>query len=284
MPTIALLDIGHSRVKLASATTLASFDVERVSEWDTHSVDWKEIATWVKAHVVADELRCCCVVHSWMEEASNIDLERLFAMPVRMLGVGTATAYDPTQLGVDRYLLSQGALAYCHETALVVSAGTTITLDVVTNLDERGELGSKNVSATNSKSDSKAGPQNDRVKDNPLIHQGGWILPGLSVLKQGYEQITPHFPQLRYPDSVSIVQGIQIPTQTHDAISHGFALSLTSLISRLLEEYEIADVYFTGGDGATLRDLWESYAENPHDTHVEVVPDLLFYGMMKSSE
>ena len=268
MPTIALLDIGHTRVKLASATTIASFDIERLKEWDTHSVDWAEIAAWVQTHVVADELRCCCVVRSWMEEASNLDLETLFAMPVRMLAVGTATAYDPTQLGVDRYLLSQGALAYHHETALVVSAGTTITLDVVTHADKQSE------------NDSETGSQKSSEKDSPLIHQGGWILPGLSVLKQGYEHSTPHFPPLKYPEVNSNTQGIQIPTQTHEALSHGFALSLTTMISRLLEEYEITDLYFTGGDGATLRDLWESNAQSPYDTHVEVVPDLLFYGMM----
>ncbi|HBD42561.1 MAG TPA: hypothetical protein DC011_02515, partial [Bacteroidetes bacterium] len=141
MPTVALLDIGHTRVKMATASTLDPFDVERVHEWDTHGANWDSIAAWTQQHVIADELRCCCVVHSWLDGTTEQALEELFGMPVRVMSVGEATEYDPQQLGVDRYLLAHGAAGYYPESAVVISAGTTITVDVVGVVEGEDEAG-----------------------------------------------------------------------------------------------------------------------------------------------
>jgi type III pantothenate kinase len=266
MPTIALLDIGHTRVKLATASTLSPLDVERVHEWETKDVDWATIASWTQKVVVADELRCCCVVQAWLTRSNHQALEEMFGMPVRVLSVGEWTDYDPHQLGVDRYLLARGAVSYYPEPAVVVSAGTTITVDVVgvANEDIADEdLGGENIS--------------DESSDVHISHLGGWILPGARVVEEGYKSITPHFPSMSLPGTHS---RITIPSTTADATQQGLALMITSMLSRIIDEFGIEVVYFTGGDGALLRDLWEAQATAPYDVHVELIPDLLFYGMM----
>lgn len=272
MPTVALLDIGHTRVKMATASTLDPFDVERVHEWDTQGMDWAAIASWTQQHVVADELRCCCVVRSWLNGTSEQTLEDLFGMPVRILSVGEATEYDPEQLGVDRYLLAHGAASYYPESAVVISAGTTITVDVVGVSTGDGVMGDGDASVDGDASDEASGSSDVQVS-----HVGGWILPGARVLEQGYKGITPHFPSITLPGSQT---GVTIPSNTADATQEGLALMITSMISRIIDEFKIEVVLFTGGDGALIRDLWETQANDPYDLHVELVPDLLFYGMM----
>lgn len=272
MPTVALLDIGHTRVKMATASTLDPFDVERVHEWDTHGANWDSIAAWTQQHVIADELRCCCVVHSWLDGTTEQALEELFGMPVRVMSVGEATEYDPQQLGVDRYLLAHGAAGYYPESAVVISAGTTITVDVVGVVEGEDEAGEV---ATGDEGDAIG--EATGSSDVRVSHLGGWILPGARVVEQGYKGITPHFPSITLPGSHA---GISIPSNTTDATQEGLALMITSIISRIIEEFEIEVVFFTGGDGALLRDLWEAQVDAPYDLHVELVPDLLFYGMM----
>ncbi|MDR9387996.1 MAG: type III pantothenate kinase [Balneolaceae bacterium] len=266
MPTIALLDIGHTRVKLATASTLSPFDVERVHEWETKDVDWATIASWTQKVVVADELRCCCVVQAWLDGANDQALEEMFGMPVQVLSVGEWTEYDPYQLGVDRYLLARGAVSYYPESAVVVSAGTTITVDVVGIADE--DVGGEDIA------DEDTG---DESSDVHISHLGGWILPGARVVEKGYKSITPHFPSMSLP---GIHNRITIPSTTADATQQGLALMITSMLSRIIDEFGIEVVYFTGGDGALLRDLWEAQATDPYDIHVELIPDLLFYGMI----
>jgi pantothenate kinase type III len=256
MPTIALLDIGHTRVKLATAYTLSPLAVERVHEWETKDVDWATVASWTQKVVVADELLCCCVVQAWLDGVNDQALEEMFGMPVQVLSVGEWTDYDPHQLGVDRYLLARGAVSYYPESAVVVSAGTTITVDVVGVANEDIEEASTDVH---------------------ISHLGGWILPGARVVEEGYKSITPHFPSMSLPGTHS---RITIPSTTADATQQGLALMITSMLSRIIDEFGIEVVYFTGGDGALLRDLWEAQATAPYDVHVELIPDLLFYGMM----
>ena len=272
MPTVALLDIGHTRVKMATASTLDPFDVERVHEWDTHGANWDSIAAWTQQHVIADELRCCCVVHSWLDGTTEQALEELFGMPVRVMSVGEATEYDPQQLGVDRYLLAHGAAGYYPESAVVISAGATITVDVVGVVEGEDEAGEVVTGDEGDAIGEATGSSDVRVS-----HLGGWILPGARVVEQGYKGITPHFPSITLPGSHA---GISIPSNTTDATQEGLALMITSIISRIIDEFEIEVVFFTGGDGALLRDLWEAQVDAPYDLHVELVPDLLFYGMM----
>jgi pantothenate kinase type III len=271
MPTIVLLDIGHTRIKMAAASTLDPFEVERVHEWNTQDANWNDIAAWTQKHVVADELRCCCVVHTWLDKADEQALEKQFGMPVRVLNVGEATEYDPQQLGVDRYLLAHGAASYYPESAVVVSAGTTVTVDVVGIQMDEDEAGGEG----------DASGKSNESSETHVSHLGGWILPGARVVEQGYKGITPHFPSITLPGSQT---GVTIPSNTADATQEGLAIMITSMISRIIDEFKVEVVFFTGGDGALLRDLWETQTDAPYDVHVELVPDLLFYGMMNASE
>lgn len=128
------------------------------------------------------------------------------------------TAYDDaTKLGIDRWLGVLAARAMGAGPALVVDAGTAITLDVLT-------------------------PQG--------MHAGGYILPGLQMQQAALaaETVRVQFPQADWRDQ-------SLGTNTAAAVGHGSIRAICALVRELAHELgpdEPPRIYLTGGNAQDL--------------------------------
>lgn len=126
-----------------------------------------------------------------------------------------ATAYlDSSKLGIDRWLGVLAAKALGVGSALVVDAGTAITLDV---LSEDGR------------------------------HAGGYILPGLQMQQNALAEATVRvkFPQ---PDWRSQALGISTAT----AVGHGSVRAVCALVRDVAVEVKAKRIYLAGGNAQDL--------------------------------
>lgn len=143
-------------------------------------------------------------------------------------GVSNAYGADYARLGVDRWL---ALLGYDRQSlregqsACVVDCGTAITVDL---LQQSG------------------------------MHEGGYILPGLAMMKGALLQ---HTARVRHDALVH--QALTPGTNTAEAVEHGALLAVVSLLERLQAEGG-RDLVLTGGDAARVgRALSCSYREEP---------------------
>ena len=126
------------------------------------------------------------------------------------------TAYeDPSKLGIDRWLGVLAAKAIGEGAALVVDAGTAITLDVLT---AEG------------------------------VHAGGYILPGLKMQQAALaaETVRVQFPQADW--------GAQsLGTNTAAAVGHGGIRAICALVRDVAQDLGLAPcIYLTGGNAQDL--------------------------------
>jgi type III pantothenate kinase len=147
---------------------------------------------------------------------------------------------DYSKLGVDRWLAMLAVLSECQN-YVVISAGTAITIDVVIG----------------------------------LRHQGGFIVPGLTVMQKCL------FSETSLIDS-DIDNSCQkhgfLPTNTRDGIVGGTLYMAASFINSVIndvvnEEGLEFKVFASGGDFSIIQPLIS------HD--VSVIPDLVIKGMVK---
>lgn len=128
------------------------------------------------------------------------------------------TAYDDaTKLGIDRWLGVLAARAMGTGPALVVDAGTAVTLDVLT---AQG------------------------------LHAGGYILPGLLMQQAALaaETVRVQFPQ---PDWSAESLG----TSTAAAVGHGSIRAICALVREVMHELDwvrAPRIYLTGGNAQDL--------------------------------
>ncbi|MES3041875.1 MAG: type III pantothenate kinase [Pseudomonadota bacterium] len=128
------------------------------------------------------------------------------------------TAYDdPTKLGIDRWLGVLAAKAMGEGAALVVDAGTAITVDVLT---DQG------------------------------IHAGGYILPGLAMQQNALAAET-----VRVKFSLADWQAQSLGTNTAAAVGHGSIRAICALVREVAHELgqlQASRVYLTGGNAQDL--------------------------------
>lgn len=126
------------------------------------------------------------------------------------------TAYDdPTKLGIDRWLGVLAAKAMGDGPALVVDAGTAITVDVLTRQG---------------------------------MHAGGYILPGLKMQQAALaaETVRVKFPQADWSEQ-------SLGTNTAAAVGHGSIRSICALVREMAHDMALAPrIYLTGGDAQDL--------------------------------
>ncbi|WP_157954447.1 type III pantothenate kinase [Saccharospirillum mangrovi] len=141
---------------------------------------------------------------------------------------------EPQRLGVDRWL-TMLALLERGRPVVIIDAGTALTIDVLSA---------------------------DRN------HLGGYILPGLALMRRALVDDTFALPPVSQPGQ--LVPG----TSTAECIANGSVLALIGAVESALAQSPVAaaDVIWTGGDAAALRNLsaW------PGEHH----PQLIFEGMM----
>lgn len=219
-----LLDIGNSRVKWAvsgaglvpgaaighagRALELALAEIRPSTSPD---------AIWA-ASVASLELRA--VVEAWTKQCFHLPVTWVSS---RQHACGVSNAYaDPVRLGVDRWLAVIAGHARLQaseaEVALVVDAGTALTLDVV---DRKGQ------------------------------HLGGLIAPGLTTQRQSVRRQT----QVR-ADEGRAATPAWLAQDTDAAVAWGTYHGLIALIERIhagiCREHDSVLPILTGGDAAHL--------------------------------
>ena len=169
-----------------------------------------------------------------------LGVEVVLAKPSRQLG-GVINGYeDYAALGLDRWLAVVAAYNLARGSCLVVDLGTAATVDLI-NADG--------------------------------VHLGGYITPGLSLLR---EQLFGHTKRIRYSTAMSE----QSPVSAHpgittaEAVERGCRLMLKSYITTQIVEAaerlgDDVSIYATGGDASLLANV----------PGVRIVPDLVFKGL-----
>ncbi|WP_299734168.1 type III pantothenate kinase [uncultured Endozoicomonas sp.] len=148
-----------------------------------------------------------------IEAQSGIPLS---VVKVRDGRLGLSLAY--TTIGVDRWLAMlaahhSSAEEHKAKTKLVVSCGTAMTVDVVSE----------------------------------GVHQGGFILPGLQLMKKALSTSTAQLELIEVTAS-----GITPGKNSADCINNGVLAMASAMINAQVDRYPEAIVCLTGGDGELL--------------------------------
>lgn len=139
---------------------------------------------------------------------------------------------EPDRLGVDRWL---ALIAVAERTAAdfaVVSAGTALTFDWV---DAEGQ------------------------------HRGGWILPGLRLMRHALATQTA---AVRFEDRTP---QLDLGDDTAGAVAAGLAYGLGGALRWALERFQPSELWLTGGDAHVLAPLL--------DRPVKIESDLVLEGL-----
>lgn len=174
-------------------------------------------------------------IGNWIK--ASWDLELHTAEVSRSCG-GVSNHYiDTGKLGIDRWLAMLAARQRSSEACVIVDSGTAITIDV---LDARGS------------------------------HNGGFILPGLSLMRESLEVNTG----IRLTAGYSELS-LQPGHSTDAAVYNGTLTCLVAIIERVADSVSNAigpALFFTGGDADLL-------AEIISPRRIEVVPGLVLDGL-----
>jgi len=177
------------------------------------------------------------------EQALSDAVASVWGVPVRFartveMAAGVRNSYaDPARMGVDRWLVMLAAWQRCGQACCIVDCGSAITVDL---LGAEGE------------------------------HRGGYILPGLRLMRQVLTGSTAGILVDRDIEAFSVEPG----RDTSSAVVHGTNLMFSSLAKMLphwLEQQQAgAPLFVTGGDGALFCELMGMG---------ELVPDLVMDGL-----
>ncbi len=161
---------------------------------------------------------------------------------------GVRNAYKKFEmLGVDRWLAMLAAYNRRHSRCCIISLGTAITLDVV---DEAG------------------------------VHQGGFIIPGLSLQRKSLLEST----SIRLPAESqwsSTWSSNALGCSTEDAVNHGI---YTMLLSGIVNFPVVAEIgasgglFLTGGDADVISSGLRGYGID-HYCDQDIIMDGLAYAL-----
>lgn len=120
--------------------------------------------------------------------------------------------YNPSQLGVDRWLQMLGAVD-SEQNQCVIGCGTALTIDLIAIINNRGH------------------------------HQGGYIFPSIYLQREALFSGTRQ---------ISIVEGtfdsIEAGQTTQDAVHRGILLSIVGAINEMIKRHPDSHIIMTGGD------------------------------------
>lgn len=231
-----LVDLGNTRIKWASwedGRLSASHSLEHRDKvlGILLSEAWAELPAPRQVHlasvVSADKQQ---QFEQWVREHWACGLIQ-HESPPSQLGLHNGYA-EPRRLGIDRWLAMLGAWLSARQAACVVDCGSAVTIDI---LDEHGE------------------------------HHGGWIVPGLYMMRSALRQGTA----LALPagDAKAV-----LGRDTESAILNGTVQAVIGLIEQALTQLPSpARLVLTGGDAQVVaRQLSRTY---------EIHPDLVLEGL-----
>lgn len=234
-PEYLCLDIGNSRVKYALIT-----------EYDI--VDWGNLADDAHLRRLLEKCKAVYIasVGQTTRLAQVIEIISLSRRPYQLLHTSakafnlTCAYAEPAKLGLDRWLVMLGARRHtaCKAFA-VMDFGTAITCDFV---DQNGQ------------------------------HQGGWICPGIHLMRQSLRQNTAQVTINQkhwYTGSIGM--------DTEECVDSGCLTLAKGIINRaklwLKDNSSDYEIFVCGGDSEQFLPDFES--------EVRHIPELIFYGMME---
>lgn len=149
-----------------------------------------------------------------LSEATGVEP---FIAKTRKSFAGLTVIYKEVErLGVDRWLAMLAAHAHSlHNTKIVVSCGTAITVDVI---DGHGN------------------------------HQGGFIVPGIRLMKKALAVNTANLDNIEHP-----AEATALGTVTSECINHGVLAMAVSFIHETCLKWPGARLFLTGGDASLLQ-------------------------------
>jgi type III pantothenate kinase len=218
MSTDLFIDLGNSRIKWMSEAQPHQDAAEYADAEIAALLDriWKRLPppgrVWL-ASVAAPGVQEA--VRTWVWHNWRIVPQSISVQPV---ACGVTCAYrDPAQLGVDRWMAILGAYRLNPGGVCVVDCGTATTLDVVND----------------------AG-----------VHLGGYILPGMEMMRESLLQGTAMLP------GTAVTGSMEWGNSTASCIDLGIRKSVVSLIEQSVERMQASGVCDPGvvvtGGGCAL--------------------------------
>ncbi len=215
------LDVGNSRIKwrLLAQDSL-------VPSSAGHVPGIAELQRVQELDAVIAQARMCSVrapevnrqIEDWVRARWGIEIEQ--ARVTRSCGGVTNQYEDVSRLGIDRWLAMLAAYRRAQGACIVIDSGTAFTLDLV---DEQG------------------------------LHLGGYILPGLRLMRDSLEENTG----IRLSKDYSC-NSQELGHSTDAAVFNGAVAALLATIKQLsqsLRSDKGTKIYFAGGDAELLHGL-----------------------------
>lgn len=239
---ILLVDIGNSQIKwtVIEAKALAEsqyFARPKTAIKTALTKAWKTLENVKAVYVsnVAGE-KIATQLTEWVEK--KWQLKPVFVQSEKRR-FGVTNAYEkPETLGIDRWLAIIAGRQHARQATCIIDCGTAVTIDIVT---EKGQ------------------------------HQGGLIVPGLSLMKQMLTDNTDALGHHTQDSEFNL-----LATNTHSAIEAGTLYMVTATLENLIHDLqqnfkENIRFLITGGDAEELIPLL------PQPLHHE--PDLVLKGL-----
>lgn len=220
---ILLVDIGNSQIKWTTIQSKVLADSQHFSRPKTGikaalNKAWKsldDIEAVFVSNVAGDKI--AAQLTEWIDK--QWQLTPVFVQSEKRR-FGVTNAYEqPETLGVDRWLAIVAGRQHARQVTCVIDCGTAITVDIVT---EKGQ------------------------------HQGGLIVPGLSLMKKMLTDNTDALSNVTQESEFNL-----LATNTHSAIQAGTLYMVTATLENLINDLQqnfTDEVRFliTGGDAEEL--------------------------------
>lgn len=234
MSKIILLELGHTRLKMAAADLTDPFGIQLPEAWPyQHDSFAAELRSHITLWPAAEHIYYASVASSSLTAMLTQILQEHFAttqitrIETQAQWQGLYNGYrEPTQLGTDRWLHLVAAYHYWPtQASLIISFGTLTTVDYLTFNGE---------------------------------HRGGMILPSRYQLQQS---ITNVLPQVKFDDDATTIH--LYGTSTQEAAQSGVEQLLQDFLSAritdFLQEYPQGQIILTGGNA----EHWTSRLSHP---------------------
>ena len=220
---ILLVDIGNSQIKWTTIQSKVLADSQYFSRPKTGikaalNKAWKsldDIEAVFVSNVAGDKI--AAQLTEWIDKQWK--LTPVFVQSEKRR-FGVTNAYEqPETLGVDRWLAIVAGRQHARQVTCVIDRGTAITVDIVT---EKGQ------------------------------HQGGLIVPGLSLMKKMLTDNTDALGNVTQESEFNL-----LATNTHTAIQAGTLYMVTATLENLINDLQqnfTDEVRFliTGGDAEEI--------------------------------
>jgi pantothenate kinase type III len=254
MPSSFLsVDLGNSRCKLCLWTIPADLvpELSSAHELESRSGIGAAARTWVMSQARADSAAVSSVASPAIEDELCAALEAcLSGRVLRSLDPGlTIECRDPRAVGRDRVFAARGAFELLRAPAIVVDAGTALTVDAL------------------------------RVEGTRAAFLGGAIAPGPELLADALARGTARLARIEPRPGVEAL-GRDTQAALQGGIAHGFRGAARELVERVSSEAGLGavPVVLTGGARIFLTQP-TAFGRRP----VHEVPDLVHRGLIAAA-